>query len=160
VIVATIAFGMGIDKPDVRFRWRILDFQKTVSRAYYQAEPARAGRDGKPSSAWMAFIACRDIVQQRRMIDESTGGGSFQKRVRSRKLTAGRPDRPTTTNCRAHPAAQDISAKTLAAIKCGIATPACRPAAWCATATRRAEAGILRLSHRTTRFGAMHLIDF
>src|SRR5277367_934893 len=80
VIVATIAFGMGIDKPDVRFVAH-LDLPKSIE-AYYQ----ETGRAGKPSSAWMAY-GLSDIVQQRRMIEESAGAEAF-KRVSIGKLDA------------------------------------------------------------------------
>ncbi|WP_198116037.1 DNA helicase RecQ [Massilia rhizosphaerae] len=83
VMVATIAFGMGIDKPDVRFVCH-LDLPKSLE-GYYQ-ETGRAGRDGLPSNAWMAY-GLQDVVLQRRMIDESEADENF-KRVLSSKLDA------------------------------------------------------------------------
>ncbi|MFE9190832.1 DNA helicase RecQ [Micromonospora sp. NPDC007208] len=154
VMVATIAFGMGIDKPDVRFVAH-LDLPKSVE-GYYQ-ETGRAGRDGLPSTAWLAY-GLQDVVQQRKMIETSDGD------LAHRRNLAAHLDAMLalceTVRCRRVQLLEYFGETTTAA--CGncdtCLTP---PESWDGTvAAQKLLSAVFRLDReRNQRFGAGHCID-
>ncbi|WP_372419878.1 DNA helicase RecQ [Actinotalea solisilvae] len=152
VMVATIAFGMGIDKPDVRFVAH-LDLPKSVE-GYYQ-ETGRAGRDGLPSTAWLAY-GLQDVVQQRRMIDTSEGDAAHRRRL-SAHLDAMLA-LCETVSCRR---VQLLAYFGQASEPCGncdtCLTP---PETWDGTvAAQKLLSTVVRLDQRGQRYGAGHLVD-
>ncbi|MGN9764952.1 DNA helicase RecQ [Micromonospora sp. SD12] len=154
VMVATIAFGMGIDKPDVRFVAH-LDLPKSVE-GYYQ-ETGRAGRDGLPSTAWLAY-GLQDVVQQRKMIETSDGD------LAHRRNLAAHLDAMLalceTVRCRRGQLLDYFGEKATAA--CGncdtCLTP---PESWDGTvAAQKLLSTVYRLDReRNQRFGAGHCVD-
>jgi len=153
IMVATIAFGMGIDKPDVRFVAHV-DLPKSVE-GYYQ-ETGRAGRDGLPATAWLAY-GLQDVVQLRRMIDNSEGDEAY-RRVQTAQLDAmlGLCE---TVSCRRQRLLAYFGQDTGPCGNCDTClTP---PQAWDGTvAAQKALSAVYRLwRERQQRYGAGHIID-
>ncbi len=153
VMVATIAFGMGIDKPDVRFVAH-LDLPKSVE-GYYQ-ETGRAGRDGLPSTAWLAY-GLADVVQQRRLIEGSDGDATHKRRL-SAHLDAMLA-LCETVGCRRSAMLAYFGETTGPCGNCD--TCLAPPDAWDGTAAaQQLLSAVVRLERdRRQHYGAGHLVD-
>ncbi len=153
VMVATIAFGMGIDKPDVRFVAH-LDLPKSVE-GYYQ-ETGRAGRDGLPSTAWLAY-GLQDVVQQRRMIDTSEGDQAHRRRLATH-LDAMLA-LCETVECRRVQLLAYFGQQSTACGNCD--TCLSPPESWDGTVpAQKVLSAVVRLDReRRQKFGAGHIVD-
>ena len=152
IMVATVAFGMGIDKPDVRFVAH-LDLPKNIE-GYYQ-ETGRAGRDGEPANAWACY-GLQDVVNQRRMIDESPAGDEFKQVLRG-KLDALLA-LAESTDCRR---VRLLGYFGEASQPCGNCDNCLNPPAQqdATEAARKLLSCIYRVEKAGTAFGAGHIID-
>jgi ATP-dependent DNA helicase RecQ len=150
IMVATIAFGMGIDKPDVRFVAHV-DLPKSME-AYYQ-ETGRAGRDGEPATAWMVY-GLQDVVRLHQMVEQSTSGDA-RKRTERDKINALLAWCETTSCRRRSLLAYFGDAYPEPCNNCDVCLQP--PTTWDATESAQK---LLSCVYRTgQRFGVMHVLD-